>query len=70
MKNAPRVRGVQGEFDVLGAGPGDLADRLGGGGAQVGRILAGRGCLPLAADEVLVPRCYVNRTSGLARKSG
>ena len=49
-----RVRGIDCEFDVLGLGPGDLADHLAGGRGDVVEIAALDRGDPLAADEILI----------------
>jgi hypothetical protein len=46
--------GVEGQFDVLGRGAGDLGERLAVDRRNVVEILSAFRCDPLAADKVLV----------------
>jgi hypothetical protein len=49
------VGGVEGQLDIAGVGPGDLAELLARAGGDVGEVPAGGRSDPLAPDEVVVP---------------
>ncbi len=48
------MRGIEGGFDIGGAGAGDLAEDLAGDGGDVVEIFAGERSDPAAADVVVV----------------
>ena len=70
-RTAPRgcrgVRGVEGEFDVLGSASGDLAERLAVHGGHVLEVLAFDGGDTRATDPVVIARFEFCDASGGSR---
>jgi hypothetical protein len=63
-------RGREGAIEVLGAGMGDRADLLLGGGVQDGDRAAARGRAPLAVDQKLRARVHGCSSKGIPASRG